>query len=368
MILRRYIHREILEKLGWIIGLLLLIITSNLFVRYLADAAAGALPTDLIFRMVLVKILATLPKLMPVAIFLAVILGLSRLARDKELMIVSVSGGAHRFQFVSIFQFSLLFAALVFVTSFFISPWAMKKTEELKARVEIEADTVVVKPGKFNEFSKGNQIVYIEQISNDGKSMENVFLQDLRGERLSILNSNSAQYKVTEPASDKYILFEDGKRYVGYPGGLDYRIIKYKTYAVLVEQKKEDIKYVKLESLPTLTLLASDNPRHQAELQWRISFVLSSLLLPMLAFALNRYSFSEQKYLPVFVGVLIYIIYSNMLSISKTLLKRDEITSSVGLWWVHAVLVALIALVFLLARAKRLSSRGGRRRYQSTEA
>ena len=93
MILRRYIHREIAEKLGWIIGLLLLIIMSNRFVRYLADAAAGAFPADLVFQALVMKMLTTLPKLMPIAIFLAVLLGLSRLARDRELTAVSVAGG-----------------------------------------------------------------------------------------------------------------------------------------------------------------------------------------------------------------------------------------------------------------------------------
>ena len=58
MIFRRYIHREILAKLGWITGLLLLVLTSNRFVDYLADAAAGDLPADLLFQILVMKMLA----------------------------------------------------------------------------------------------------------------------------------------------------------------------------------------------------------------------------------------------------------------------------------------------------------------------
>ena len=43
MILERYIQREILAKLGWIMLFLLAILASNRFVDYLADAAAGDL-------------------------------------------------------------------------------------------------------------------------------------------------------------------------------------------------------------------------------------------------------------------------------------------------------------------------------------
>ncbi len=346
MILRRYIHREIVEKLGWIIGLLLLIITSNRLVRYLADAAAGTFPADLVFQALLMKMLTTLPKLMPIAVFLAVIIGLSRLARDKELTAVSVSGSARRVELVSVLQFSLMFSLIVFATSFFISPWAAQNTQELRARAELAAETAGIAAGKFNEMSKGEQVIYIEQSSTGGSRMENVFLQARQGRQTSVINSNSASYRTIESSGDKFILFEDGRRYTGASDSLDYRITRYKTYAVLVEQDGEASEYVKLESLPTATLLGSDSPKHEAELQWRLSFVIASLLLPVLAVALSRYSFSEQKYLSAFVAVLIYVIYSNMLSIAKTLLKRDEIPAFIGLWGVHLALLVLIVLAF----------------------
>ena len=352
MILRRYIHREIVEKLGWIIGLLLLIITSNRFVRYLADAAAGVFPTDLVFQALLMKMLTTLPKLMPIAVFLAVILGLSRLARDKELTAVTVSGSGRRVELVSVLQFSFIFSLIVFATSFYISPWAAQNTEQLKARAEVEADTAGISAGNFNEMSKGERVIYIEQSSSDRNRMKNVFLQARQGRKTSVINSNSAGYKNIEASGDKYILFEDGRRYTGASDALDYRITRYKTYAVLVEQDEQETEYVKLEALPTSTLIGSDSPKHKAELQWRFSFVISSLLLPVLAVALSRYSFSEQKYLSAFVAVLIYIIYSNMLGIAKTLLKRDEIPAHIGLWWVHLALLTLIVLVFQIPRLR----------------
>ena len=121
MILERYIHREILSKLVWIIGILILVLTSHRFVDYLADAAAGKLPSDLIMKMLLVKMVAMLPRLLPVALFLAVIIALARLSRDKELVIISSAGIADRFQLVTVFKFALIFSVLIFIVSFFIS-------------------------------------------------------------------------------------------------------------------------------------------------------------------------------------------------------------------------------------------------------
>ncbi len=348
MILRRYIHKEIAEKLGWIIGLLLLIIMSNRFVRYLADAAAGALPADLVLQTLLMKMLSTLPKLMPIAVFLAVLLGLSRLARDRELTALSVAGGARRVEMLSVLQFSLLFSLVVFATSFYISPWAAQNTETLRTRAVAQADTAGIAAGKFNEMSKGDRVIYIEQFSNDRSRMENVFLQVRQGRQTSVLNANSASYRYGETSGGKFILFEDGRGYTGSRDSLDYRITRYRTYAVLVEQDETQTEYLKLESLPTATLMASNSPKHAAELQWRLSFVISSLLLPVLALALSRYSFSEQKYFSAFVALLIYIVYSNLLSIAKTLLKRDDIPGFIGLWWAHLLLIVVIVLFFRL--------------------
>jgi len=57
LILERYIYREILSKLGWILIFLVLILSSDRFVDYLSDAAAGTLPNHLIFQILMMKII-----------------------------------------------------------------------------------------------------------------------------------------------------------------------------------------------------------------------------------------------------------------------------------------------------------------------
>ncbi|MEQ8937528.1 MAG: LptF/LptG family permease, partial [Gammaproteobacteria bacterium] len=88
MIIQRYIYRELLSKLVWILGLLILVFTSNRFVGFLADAAEGSIPGDLVFQMLAYKMLGTLPKIFPVAILVAMLLGFARMANDRELVVM----------------------------------------------------------------------------------------------------------------------------------------------------------------------------------------------------------------------------------------------------------------------------------------
>ncbi|MBI2993944.1 MAG: LPS export ABC transporter permease LptF [Gammaproteobacteria bacterium] len=345
MILERYIHREILEKIGWIIGLLFLILVSNRFVGYLADAAAGTLPAGLILQMLSAKMLATMPRMLPIAVFLAVMLALSRMNRDRELTIMSGSGMSEMFQFMAVSRFTAVFAIFVAIAGFYLAPLGERQVQELKARAKTESDLSGITAGQFREFNEGERVVYIQRISEDRESMEEVFLQVRQQERLGVLASESARYVVDPRSSLRYALFENGRRYVGKPGSLDYQITEYRRYGILLDYTAPASGYEDLESLPTSKLLQSSQPGHRAELQWRLSYIIAALLLPLLGVAMNRFALSEHRYTPVFVAVFVYFIYSNLLGISKTLLKRDQIPAFVGLWWVHACLLLVIVLI-----------------------
>lgn len=90
LILERYIYSEILSKLGWILMFLVLILSSDRFVDYLSDAAAGTLPNHLIFKILLMKMLTMLPQLLPIVLFLGVVLALSRLSLDRNSLLSPV--------------------------------------------------------------------------------------------------------------------------------------------------------------------------------------------------------------------------------------------------------------------------------------
>jgi lipopolysaccharide export system permease protein len=47
----------------------------------------------------------------------------------------------------------------------------------------------------------------------------------------------------------------------------------------------------------------------------------------------------------------VYFIYSNLLGLGETLMKQGKVPPAVGLWWVHATMAAIAAL--LLYRRNR---------------
>ena len=54
----------------------------------------------------------------------------------------------------------------------------------------------------------------------------------------------------------------------------------------------------------------------------------------------------QGRYAKLAFGVLIYIIYSNLLGAARIWVEREEVPLELGLWWVHGLL-ALGALALL---------------------
>ena len=348
LIIERYIHREILQRIAWIVGLLFLVFASIKLVDFLADAAAGKLPVHMIFNMLWLKMLAIQPKLLPVTLFLSVLIAYARLSRDNELAILATSGVGKSDQLKIVARLAALLCLVVAGISFYAAPWAESKIMLLKLEAKKDADITGISAGKFREFSKGDRVVYVESISEDKRTMKNVFLQIRQKNKLGVLTSDSARFHVDEDSGNRFIVFENGRRYVGKPGMLDYRITEYDKYGVLIETESVDSVASKLDAVPTSVLLVSELPMHRAELQWRISSVIACFLLALLAVLLNQFSLGQKPYVLIFISVLAYFLYSNLLGISKTLLKRDDISPYLGLWWVHIILILIMIFLYYL--------------------
>ena len=65
---------------------------------------------------------------------------------------------------------------------------------------------------------------------------------------------------------------------------------------------------------------------------------------------LGRASPREGRYARFGVGLLIYIIYTNMLNIALVWVQRETVPEWLGVWWVHAALVTF-ALAMLLRQS-----------------
>lgn len=346
MILQRYLLREILQSLAAVVLVIALIYISNRFVRFLTEAAAGRLASDLIFDLVALRLVASLPVLIPAGYFIAVLVSLGRLYKDSEMVAMWAGGFGLARTARGLVWISVAMAAVVLALSVYIAPSAAAMQDRLANRARAEAEIAGLVPGRFRDFGREDSVIYVEKVAPDRRAMRNVFVQTRGAKQQNVLVARRGYLAVQGGEGDRFMVLEDGYRYTGKPGQRDFIITRFGRHAVRLDRIGHRPGWKKLDSVPTLDLLRSSNRRYKAELQWRIGMPISVILLGLLAIPLARTKPQEGRYARLFTAVVAYFIYNNLLGVSQKLMERGELSTLIGMWPVHLV-VAAIALSWM---------------------
>ena len=105
-------------------------------------------------------------------------------------------------------------------------------------------------------------------------------------------------------------------------------------------------KSLPLSARPTEQLFNSQSLREQAELQWRIAMPLSAVLLAVLSVLLSKADPRQGRFAKLFIAILIYVLYNNLIGIAKNWVEQGQVPVSVGIWWVHLLLVLFILFLW----------------------
>ena len=92
MIIFRYLAREVLVTMSAVSAALLVIIMSGRFIKYLAEAASGALDPGVLFMVMGYRMPGFLQLILPLGLFLGILLAYGRLYLESEMSVLFASG------------------------------------------------------------------------------------------------------------------------------------------------------------------------------------------------------------------------------------------------------------------------------------
>lgn len=341
-IINRYLIKEVLYTLLAVAPILLIIFLSNRFVQYLADAASGKFPADIVLGLLGLKSISIFALVLPLVFFLSIVLALGRLYKDSEMTALAACGIGSLQILRIILPAALVIAAIVGFLSLLAGPWAQGQSNQLQERAEKGMELSTIIAGRFKESSRGDHIFYTEKLSPDARLMNEVFIQSRQRDKLNILSSESATKYIDKKTGDQFLLLENGSRYELRPDHMGYSITQYEKYFVRFEQEESTPMKDWRDARTTSSLLDTANIKDIAELQWRISMPISTLILALLGVLLARTTPRQGRYAKLFAAILVYIIYYNMLGVTRSWVDNGIVTPQLGMWWVHALMVLAI--------------------------
>jgi lipopolysaccharide export system permease protein len=347
-ILGRYLLREAAGALVAVALVLLAIMISAQFARYLAQAAGGTLPKDLLLSVVALTSLQYLMILIPFSALMAVMLTLGRLYKDQEIAAMNGCGVGGGRLYRPFLMLALGMALLAGAFSFQIGPWAGRQADFLLKDGRWLVQFNPFEAGRFKEVGDGRAVFYTDRVDDKGNQLGMVFgeLQDEDG--TSALTARSGRYTQDADGS-RHLVLEDGWRFQGEPGQGGYDITHYRTLTSRIQLPEFVYKSEARKIRPTLELLASNDPADRAEWHWRLSSPISVFLMILIAVPLSHIAPRQGRYGKVVIGIVVYLLYSNLLTFGQTYLAKGKLPEVLGLWWIHA-LAGVLALTLIARR------------------
>src|SRR6185369_7476315 len=322
MIFHRALLREFASLAGAVFMTLFAIALTTRLIRLLGQAAGGQIPTD-------------------------AVIAFPRSWRDSEMVIWFGSGLSLTAWRKPVMLFALPQIAVIAALSLVISPWAAQMGAQYVTRLEARDDVSRVNPGVFGETGNKERVYFVESISGDAATVQNVFVSSVQQQKSGVSMSRVGRTE-TAPNGDRFIVLEDGRRYEGAPGDEQYRVTEFQRYAARIETAESKEPQLSQKSMTTAQLLANPTPVNLGEVLWRVGIPVSAAILVLLAIPMSFVNPRAGRSVNLLFALFTYIVYSNLLSVSQARVSQGGMDFGIGVWLVHAAMIAL--LVFMFAR------------------
>lgn len=332
-------------------AVLLLIIMSGRFVRYLADAAAGKLDASVLLTLMGFRLPSFLELIIPLGFFIGILLAYGRLYVDSEMTVLSACGMSERRLVGYTLICALFVAAIVAAFSMYISPKGVQASEALFAEQRSRTEFETLKPARFHKLSGRDGVSYAQSISADKKQLQKVFLAGSgdTDERLSVLTAATGETVINPKTGKRYLVLNDGYQYRGQPGDADFEVITFERYSQYVPEPEYEANAKKAaDSLTTQELFSLDRPDARAALQWRFSLPLLVMIIALLAVPLSRTQPRKGRYVKMIPAILLYIIYLVSINAARGMIEDGSAPTPYLLWLVHGAFFCL-AIALLIA-------------------
>ncbi|MDD2885363.1 MAG: LPS export ABC transporter permease LptF [Dechloromonas sp.] len=348
MIFERAARREFAQAAAGISVALLAILTSINLIRLLKEAVGGRIAPEGVAALLGYAALNFMSVLLSLTLFVAVLLSISRVYRDSEMVVWLSSGQPLQAWIRPVIRFSLPILLAIAVVAGFLAPWANQSSADYRQRLALRSELSHVSPGAFREVKNGQRVFFVEQLAEDASAVGNVFVASVQDGRVGVVMSDKAHQHVADNG-DRFIVLEQGRRYEVEAGSPAFRIMDFERYLLRTEDGTPAPAERVAKRQPINELIKMPDAESRAELLWRLGLPISSLVLALLAIPLAYVNPRAGRSANLLLAILVFAIYNNLMSISQSWVAQGKLSFVVGLLATHG-LMSLPALALFYRR------------------
>ncbi len=362
LILNRYLTREISRPFAVILGILCVLFGGYSVASTLSDAVSGLLPAVTIMELTGLKLLIALDVLIPISLYFAVLLSFGRLYGDSEFTAMAALSVRPAQIARVVLSLAGVIALAVATLSLVARPWAYRTAHTITWQGATSLNVNAMQAGTFYTSEDGERAIFLTHRAGPGTPAQDVFVRRKLADHTEVIFARlAAPLQQTTADGKNQVYLTDAHVYeIDRVNPQNDQILNAQGLILDPESAPGAAPAYNPITANSTDLIWSRVPRDIAELQWRISTPVSTLLLALLAVPLSRTRPRQGKYAKFGQAILVYAGYYLLCTTARTWVEHGMISQFPGIWWAPALLglVLLLAMTapHLLSRRHKISA------------
>lgn len=359
--LRRYLFREI----GGAFVAGIAVFSSILFLLRVLDLIemifARGVPGFLVGRLLAAIVPSFLEATLPMAFLLGVVVGLGRLAADRETVALRAAGLSAWQLLPGVLAIAAPVAAATLALSMTARPWGHREIERTAFEIAKTRASAALRPRFFNtDFER--MVVWVDRIDPESGALLDVLLSDERGRSgRSAVFARSGRVGGNESSGSLYLQLLDGTSVTTGATSTDWDVTSFRSLDVNLELRTGGAAAARSDEPAARTWselraeMAGDDDETTREatieMHRRFAIAAATIALAFLGTALGFDPSASTRGRAIAASVLSILLFYAMLTSAVATARSGQLPPALALWAPDAVLAA--AAAWALARCAR---------------
>ena len=356
MLFHSSIRKELARSFGATLIVLVTVVMTMTLIRTLGQASRGSFNPSDVMMVMGYTVLAYMPTILTMSLFIAIVATLSRMYRDSE-MAIWFCGGKGLSGFLGpLFRFAWPVLVVVMVLAFFVLPWSNLQIEDMKKNYEKRGDLERIEPGRFQESAGGDRVFFVEKNVSSDRVGSNVFIATKEPGKETVTSARSGRVQSDGP--DRFLMLNNGQRLETVTGKRDLTISEFEEYGLRIGASELGTKNVApVNTRTTFDLMTDPTRPHLAELSWRIGLALAAVNFVLLAIGSSNVNPRVGRSGNLLFSMFAFVVYFNLLNLGQNWIESGKVGFVGFLAGLHGG-VFLLALLWLAQRHNNWDVRG----------
>lgn len=330
-LINRYLFRQFGQLVAAVVIVLFLISVGGLLTDLISEISRGRVPAGLMMHLLLLRMPQFLVLVLPLAMFIGLMMAMARLYADSEMAVLASVGVSSQQMLRPVAWIAIPIAAMVAIASLWLVPYSAHKAKTMVEEANRSFLVAGLEPGRFVELPGKAGILFVTELSRDGREFRKLFVQRENNGRLDIITASKGELRLE--AGARILRLENGTRLEGEAGRLDFRKVQFAVNEIKVPEPSESKASNKLNALSTWALWQRNDAEAWSELQWRLALPLFTMILALLSIPLSRSEPRQPQYGLILFALMAYLFGMLALLAGTSLLARGVMPAFLGLWW-----------------------------------